>query len=41
MNNKDKAMRGWLGTPPPPPRTYPPGEERKWYKMMGYKPNRG
>lgn len=32
----NKAMQGWLAAdPPPPPRTYAPGEERKWYKMMG------
>lgn len=31
----DRAMQGWLGDPPPPSRTYAPGEEHKWYKMMG------
>ena len=32
----NKAMQGWLAAdPPPPPRTYAPGEEHKWYKMMG------
>jgi hypothetical protein len=35
MDSKDRAMRGWLADPPPPPRTYAPGEEHKWYKMMG------
>jgi hypothetical protein len=30
------SMRGWLtDAPPPPPRDYHPGEEHKWYKMMG------
>jgi hypothetical protein len=33
---KERAMRGWLtDPPPPPPRDYHPGEEHKWYKMMG------
>ena len=32
---KDRAMKGWLGTPPPPSRTSVPGEEHKWYLMMG------
>jgi hypothetical protein len=32
----DKAMQGWLAADPPPPRrTHAPGEEHKWYKMMG------
>jgi hypothetical protein len=36
MDNKDKAMKGWLtDTPPPTPREKTPGEEHKWYKMMG------
>ena len=36
VDNKERAMRGWLtDSPPPPPRTYIPGEEYKWYKMMG------
>jgi hypothetical protein len=36
MDNTQRAMRGWLtDSPPPPPRTYAPGEEHKWYKMMG------
>jgi hypothetical protein len=35
-DNKDRAMQGWLtDAPPPPPRTYPPGEEHKWYRMSG------
>ena len=30
----NKAMQGWLAAdPPPPPRTFAPGEEHKWYKM--------
>ncbi len=29
------AERGWIADPPPPPRTYAPGEERKWYMMTG------
>ena len=29
-------MQGWLtDSPPPPSRTYIPGEEHKWYWMMG------
>lgn len=33
---KLKAERGWLVDPPPkPPRTPIPGEENKWYLMMG------
>ena len=33
---KKKAERGWLADPPPsPPQTYIPGEENKWYLMMG------
>ena len=33
---KKKAERGWLADPSPvPPRAYIPGEENKWYKMMG------
>jgi hypothetical protein len=33
---KKKAERGWLADPaPPPPREYIPGEENKWYLMMG------
>ena len=33
---KKKAERGWLADPPPPPpRAYIPGEENKWYLMMG------
>ena len=33
---KKKAERGWLADPPPaPPRANIPGEENKWYKMMG------
>ena len=33
---KKKAQRGWLADPaPPPPRKYIPGEENKWYLMMG------
>jgi hypothetical protein len=33
---RQRAMRGWLtDSPPPPPRTSAPGEEQKWYKMMG------
>jgi hypothetical protein len=36
MDNKDRARQGWLtDNPPAPPRTYPPGEEHKWYRMMG------
>ena len=36
VDNKGRAVRGWLSDPPPPPpRTYTPGEEHKWYKMMG------
>jgi hypothetical protein len=36
VDNKERAMRGWLtDSPPPPPRTYIPGEEYKWYWMMG------
>ena len=36
VDNKGRAVRGWLSDPPPPPpRTYAPGEEYKWYKMMG------
>jgi hypothetical protein len=31
---QDRAMQGWLTDPPPPSRTYAPGEEHKWYKMM-------
>ena len=31
-----KAERGWLADPPPlPPRAYIPGEEKKWFLMMG------
>ena len=31
-----KAERGWLADPPPPPpRAYIPGEENKWFLMMG------
>jgi hypothetical protein len=31
-----RAERGWLADPPPPPpRAYIPGEENKWYLMMG------
>ncbi len=30
------ARRGWIADPPPPPpRDYIPGEEYKWYLMMG------
>ena len=33
---KKKAERRWLADPaPPPPREYIPGEENKWYLMMG------
>ena len=33
---KKKAERGWLADPPPPPpRAYIPGEENKWFLMMG------
>ena len=33
---KKKAERGWLGDPPrAPPQAYIPGEENKWYLMMG------
>jgi len=33
---KKKAERGWLADPaPPPPREYIPGEEARWYLMMG------
>ena len=33
---KKKAERGWLADPaPPPPQEYIPGEENKWYLMMG------
>ena len=33
---KNKAERGWLADPPPPPpRAYIPGEENKWFLMMG------
>jgi hypothetical protein len=33
---RQRAMQGWVtDSPPPPPRTYAPGEEHKWYKMMG------
>ena len=35
VDNNDRAMRGWLSDPPPPPREHRPGEEYKWYKMMG------
>ena len=31
-----RAERGWLADPaPPPPREDIPGEENKWYLMMG------
>ena len=31
-----KAERGWLADPPPPqPPAYIPGEENKWFLMMG------
>ena len=34
--NKLAATRGWLADPPPlPPRAYIPGEENKWFLMMG------
>ena len=32
---KKKAARGWLADPAPPPRQAIPGEENKWYLMMG------
>ena len=33
---KKRAKRGWLADPPPlPPRAYIPGEEKKWFLMMG------
>ena len=33
---KEKAVRGWLADPPPkPPRESIPGEENKWFLMMG------
>jgi hypothetical protein len=33
---KKAAERGWLADPPPrPPRETIPGEENKWYLMMG------
>ena len=33
---KKPAERGWLAdTPPSPPRAYIPGEENKWFLMMG------
>lgn len=33
---KKRAERGWLADPPPqPPRPAIPGEENKWYLMMG------
>jgi hypothetical protein len=33
---KKTAERGWLADPPPPPpRAYIPGEENKWFLMMG------
>ena len=33
---KKKAERSWLADPPPlPPRAYIPGEENKWFLMMG------
>jgi hypothetical protein len=33
---KKAAERGWLADPPPrPPREMIPGEENKWYLMMG------
>ena len=36
MDNKHKAMQGWLtDSPPPPPRDHPPGEDHKWHLMMG------
>lgn len=32
---KKRAERGWLADPPSPPRAYIPGEENKWFLMMG------
>ena len=33
---KKRAERSWLAGPPPlPPRAYIPGEENKWFLMMG------
>jgi len=33
---KKRAERGWLVDPAPkPPRELTPGEERKWFLMMG------
>ena len=33
---KKQAERGWLADPPPAPsRGYIPGEENKWFLMMG------
>jgi len=33
---KKQPGRGWLADPPPPPpRESIPGEENKWYLMMG------
>ena len=33
---KTQAESGWLADPAPsPPRAYVPGEENKWYKMVG------
>ena len=33
---KKRAERGWITeSPPTPPRMLRPGEEKKWYLMMG------
>ena len=35
MDQKDRAMRGWLGEPPPERERTPLSHEHKWRKMMG------
>lgn len=35
MDQKDKAMSGWIGDPPPDRERTPPSHANKWYKMMG------
>ena len=34
MDQKDRAMRGWLGEPQPQ-RDHKPSHALKWYKIMG------
>ena len=34
MDQKVRAIRGWLGEPPPE-RDYKPSRALKWHKMMG------